>query len=450
MKRKIENYLQEWKSGVNRKPLLLRGARQVGKTYVVDKFGSENFDTYLKVNLERDTDIKDIFKSRNPRQIVRELSAIKGISLTGESLLFIDEIQVSAEAIVSLRYFYEELPELYVIAAGSLIDHTLNDMSYSMPVGRIEYAYLYPLSFDEFLLALGEEALSNYIEQYDLGQEFSTAIHNRMKKLLKLYFFIGGMPEAVKVFAQTNDLLEVEKVLINIITSLQFDFAKYGTRKEQGYLKECLNYSALNVGKKVKYSAINANVQAKYIKAALLKLELSRIVHLVRRAKSSKVPLNQYMDKGRYKLIFLDIGLSRQIANIRFDEIDRVLKDYKGALTEQFVGQELLLSFYEFEDGQLYYWARESKSSNAEIDFLVQLRNEVCPVEVKSGKSGTMKSLHVFLAEKNIKKAIRFDMNLPIIRKELKASTYLKKEKAEVTYELVSLPIYMVSKIKKL
>lgn len=127
-----------------------------------------------------------------------------------------------------------------------------------------------------------------------------------------------------------------------------------------------------------------------------------------------------------------------------------MLKDYKGALTEQFVGQELLLSFYEFEDGQLYYWARESKSSNAEIDFLVQLRNEVCPVEVKSGKSGTMKSLHVFLAEKNIKKAIRFDMNLPIIRKELKASTYLKKEKAEVTYELVSLPIYMVSKIKKL
>lgn len=442
MERFFEKYLVAWKNKSNRKPLIVRGARQVGKTYTIVQFAKNNFPYFINVNLERYPELKEIFKSKNPKLILAELSAYFSIpTKAGETLLFIDEIQNSPEAIVSLRYFHEEMPNFFVIAAGSLLDHTLNEMKYSMPVGRVEFGYLYPMTFSEFLIAMSKKGLYEYIKNYKFSQAFSNALHSKIMEYLRLYFFIGGMPEAVKMFAKTSDLTDVEQVHESILTSLQYDFAKYGTRKQQQLMQDCLLFTARNTSRKVKYTKINPNVDSKSVKSALFKLETSRIIHLIRKTKSTSVPINQMVDNNTFKSLFLDIGLANHLGKIK--EIKNLITDYEGALAEQFVGQELLAStFPAFVDSQLYYWQRESKNSNAEIDYLLQMGNNVYPVEVKAGKTGTLKSLQVFLAETHKTNAIRFNADLPTVGKNLTATAQIKKQNKTITYNLVSLPLY--------
>ncbi len=450
MKRDIESYLNLWKESANRKPLIVRGARQVGKTFSIEAFGRKNFKHFLLLNPEQDNNLKIIFQSRNPVLIVNELTALYNIPIIeGETLLFIDEIQIIPEAIAVLRYFYEQMPGLHIIAAGSLLDHTLNEIPFSMPVGRVEFAYMYPLSFREFLMANNQEGLVDYMKGFELHQPFSEAIHQKLLEFLRLYFFIGGMPEAVKVYAETKNLTEVEKVHTSILTSFQYDFAKYGSRKQQEYLKDSLQYVAKNIGKKVKFSAINRNVHSSYIKDALLKLELSRIVHLVRKTKSSKVPINQYVDNNVFKPLFLDIGLVCSVSRIKLIDIKDLITDYEGTLAEQFVGQELLTSFNYYEDAKLFYWIREAKNTNAEIDFLHQIENTIYPVEVKAGKIGTLKSLQVYLAEKKEKTGIRLNTDLPSVGNNLKAVVTIRGNKKIINYNLISLPLYFTSIIHK-
>ena len=451
MKREIEQYLLYWKDSINRKPLILRGARQVGKTFSVIKFGKENFDDVLLLNAEQDDNLKNVFNSKNPTLIINELSALYNKPvIEGKTLLFIDEIQLLPEAIVALRYFYEQMPGLHIIAAGSLLDHTLNELPYSMPVGRVEFAFMYPMSFKEFLLANDQQGVVNYLDKFSPDESFSEAIHQKLIELLRLYFFIGGMPEAVRVYTKTKNLIEVEKVHSAILTSFQYDFAKYSTRSQQDYLKESLKYVAKNVGKKVKYSAINNSVHSSYIKDALLKLELSRIIHLVRKTKSSKVPINQYVDNNVFKPLFLDIGLLCSLSHIKLTGLKNLVTDFEGALAEQFVGQELLTSFNYYEDAKLYYWVREAKNTNAEIDFLYQIGNGIYPVEVKAGKTGTLKSLQVYLAGKKEHTGIRFNIDLPSVGKNLKATVILGGNKKVIDYNLVSLPLYFAALIKKI
>ena len=451
MKREIEQYLLYWKDSINRKPLILRGARQVGKTFSVIKFGKENFDDVLLLNAEQDDNLKNVFNSKNPTLIINELSALYNKPvIEGKTLLFIDEIQLLPEAIVALRYFYEQMPGLHIIAAGSLLDHTLNELPYSMPVGRVEFAFMYPMSFKEFLLANDQQGVVNYLDKFSPDESFSEAIHQKLIELLRLYFFIGGMPEAVRVYTKTKNLIEVEKVHSAILTSFQYDFAKYGTRSQQDYLKESLKYVAKNVGKKVKYSAINNSVHSSYIKDALLKLELSRIIHLVRKTKSSKVPINQYVDNNVFKPLFLDIGLLCSLSHIKLTGLKNLVTDFEGALAEQFVGQELLTSFNYYEDAKLYYWVREAKNTNAEVDFLYQIGNSIYPVEVKAGKTGTLKSLQIYLAGKKEHTGIRFNIDLPSVGKNLKATVILGGNKKVIDYNLVSLPLYFAALIKKI
>ncbi len=451
MKREIEQYLLYWKDSINRKPLILRGARQVGKTFSVIKFGKENFDDVLLLNAEQDDNLKNVFNSKNPTLIINELSALYNKPvIEGKTLLFIDEIQLLPEAIVALRYFYEQMPGLHIIAAGSLLDHTLNELPYSMPVGRVEFAFMYPMSFKEFLLANDQQGVVNYLDKFSPDESFSEAIHQKLIELLRLYFFIGGMPEAVRVYTKTKNLIEVEKVHSAILTSFQYDFAKYSTRSQQDYLKESLKYVAKNVGKKVKYSAINNSVHSSYIKDALLKLELSRIIHLVRKTKSSKVPINQYVDNNVFKPLFLDIGLLCSLSHIKLTGLKNLVTDFEGALAEQFVGQELLTSFNYYEDAKLYYWVREAKNTNAEIDFLYQIGNSIYPIEVKAGKTGTLKSLQVYLAGKKEHTGIRFNIDLPSVGKNLKATVILGGNKKVIDYNLVSLPLYFAALINKI
>jgi predicted AAA+ superfamily ATPase len=451
MKRFIESYFHKWKINPRRKPMILRGARQVGKTFLIDKFGQENFKYYLKVNPEKDSIVKSVFNSKNPQLIINELSAIYNVPVVeGETLLFIDEIQLLPEAIASLRYFYEEMPGLHVITAGSLLDHTLNELPYSMPVGRVEFAYMYPLNFNEFLMANKQDGLIAYMTDFSFKDTYSLAIHQKLTEYLRLYFFIGGMPEAVKVYLETKNLIEVGKVHSEILTSFKYDFAKYGTRKQQEHLNNCLEYSAKNIGKKVKYVNIDRNAHSSNLKDAMLKLELSRIIHLVRRTSSSKVPIDQYVDNNRFKPIFLDIGLVCSMSKIKLSDIGELVTNFEGVLAEQFVGQELIASFEHFEDGKLYYWSREAKNANAEIDFLVQVNNKIYPVEVKAGRTGTLKSLQLYLAEKNVNSGIRFNLDLPSVGDNLQTVINIKGKMKPFNYSLVSMPLYFSWGIKKL
>ncbi len=450
MKREIENYLKIWKNSYKRKPLILRGARQVGKTFIVDNFAEKNYKYYLKINLEQNTDLQIIFESNNPEKIINDLTSLFQIPiLNNETLLFIDEIQVSTKAIAVLRYFYEQKPDLHIIAAGSLLDHTLNEMQYSMPVGRIEFAYMYPLTFKEFLWALSENGLIEVIENYTIENSLSEVIHKRITEFLRLYFFIGGMPEAVDTYIKTKNLLNVEKIHSNIVSSIQYDFAKYGTRKQQEYLKDVLNYVANNIGKKVKYVNINKNATSALLKDAFLKLEMSRIIHLIRYTGSTKVPITQYQDDDVYKPLFMDIGLVNHLAKIKLVDLQNLVTDFEGALAEQFVFQELIASNEVYSEQKLNYWIREAKNSNTEIDCLYQIENEIFPIEIKAGKRGTLKSLHVFLAEKNKKNGIRLNLDLPSFGENLDANVNLTDIKS-IKYNLLSLPLYFAGNLKRI
>lgn len=451
MKRLFESYLNGWKVKPNRKPMVIRGARQVGKTWLVDRFGEGSFKYYLKVNPEKNPNLKAVFKHNDPRLIINELTALFNIPVVaGETLLFIDEVQLLPEALVSLRYFYEEMPGLHIITAGSLLDHTLNEMNYSMPVGRVEFAYLYPMNFIEFLWANSQDGLVQYLTSYKLDQPFGEALHVQFITWLRLYFFVGGMPAAVRIYHETGNLLEVEKEQNAIITSFRYDFAKYGTKKQQELLNQCLAYAAGHIGQKVKYVNINKLEHSNYLKESLLKLELSRIIHLVRRTGSSKVPITLFVDDTVFKPLFLDIGLACNIAGIKLTDIQQLVTDFEGILAEQFVGQELIAGFEHFEDARLYYWAREKKNANAEIDFLHRIENKIYPIEVKAGKSGSLKSLQVYLGEKDQKAGIRFNLDLPNIGDSLSANININGEMQKIDYSLVSLPLYLAGFIKQI
>lgn len=450
MKREIEDYFINWKNSYKRKPLILRGARQVGKTFIVDKFAHENFKYYLKINLEQNSDLLTIFETNNPERIINDLTILFQIPIVdNQTLIFIDEIQCSPKAIASLRYFYEQKPDLHIIAAGSQLDHTLNEIQYSMPVGRVEFAYMYPLTFKEFLWAMNENAIVNLIENFSLENSISIAIHNKISELLRLYFFIGGMPEAVDNYINTKNLLNIEKIHSNIITSIQYDFAKYGTRKQQEFLKDVLNYVVNNIGRKVKYMNINKNAPSVLLKDSFLKLEMSRIIHLIRYTNSTNIPITQYQDNDVFKPVFFDIGLVNHLAKIKLTDIQNLVTDFEGALAEQFVFQELIVGNEIFSEQKLNYWSRDAKNSNAEIDCLYQIENKIFPLEIKAGKRGTLKSLHIFLAEKNKNLGIRLNLDLPTYGQNLEANINLQDIKT-LNYQLLSLPIYFARNLKNI
>lgn len=443
MEREIVHSLVDWKGRKTRKPLLIRGARQVGKTYVIEHFASKYFSNFLTINLEHQKELCSVLSKRNIRSLITELSLFFDAEIIpGKTLLFIDELQSCPESIAMLRYLYEEMPELHVIAAGSLLDHTLNEMKYSMPVGRIEFLYMYPMSFKEFLAASGEKKLINYLESYKVGDDFSELVHRKLLEYLRIYFFIGGMPEAVKLYISDGKLNETSRIHNNILTSLKYDFAKYGTRKQQEFLELVMLYSAKNVGKKVKYTNINRDIRSVSLKEAFRKLELSRIVHLVRFSGAGGVALSENLKDDIFKPLFFDIGLVNSTGNIQLVNIPELITMNEGALAEQFIGQELLTIERPYIDSRLFYWIRENKSANAEIDYLFQRNNIIFPVEVKAGKTGSLKSLHIYLKENKLKTGIRFNLDMPSFGK-LSAKVRIGNSTENLNYNLISLPLYM-------
>jgi predicted AAA+ superfamily ATPase len=450
MKREIIQYLKEWKNRTERNPLILRGARQVGKTYIIEEFANSDFKNCLKINLEEKPELKKLFFDNDVKRILTELSILLNEDVSfGNTLFFIDEIQTCPEAIQSLRYFKEQIPELHVICAGSLLDHTLNEMKLPMPVGRVEFMYMYPMNFKEFLIAINQEKLVAYIREYDFTKPFSEVIHNKIAQQLRFYFFIGGMPAAVNNFAKNTRLPDIQRIQNNILTSIQYDFAKYGTRKQQDYLQIVLRYCGRYPGRKIKYSNIDREIRSTYLKEAFKKLALSRIIHTVKHSNAMKVPLTEHVKEDVFKTVFLDIGFVNQFNQIELTGLDNLVTANEGILAEQFIAQELLSIQPVFLSPELFYWSREEKSSNAEIDFIFQYKNKIYPLEVKAGKTGTLKSMQRYLYEKKLKEGIRFNLDLPNIG-TFKAKINAPAKDAELSWTLLSLPLYMVSELKRL
>ena len=407
MKRNIELKLLAWKKKTRRKPLILRGARQVGKTYCLKQFGREQFTNLIYVDLERHPDWHGIFSGDlSAKKICLELEIVTGEKITpGKSLLFIDEIQSCPNAIMALRYFYEDLPELHVVTAGSLLEFALQDISF--PVGRIQFLHLGPLSFQEYLLAAGHEQAADILGEPP--KQLADTIHAFLSDELKKYFFVGGMPECTKAFLETDSMQEAFEVQEEICETYYLDFAKYKPQVDKFCLHQVLVAIAKNVGGQIKYSRLTDGFTNPTIKKAFDLLNRANLIYKVPSADPSGLPLQASSSDKIFKAILLDIGLMRCLNRMPMETEylnSDLLHIYRGAMAEQFVGQELLAAG---GGTPLYYWSRKAKSSTAEVDYLVVVKGKVYPLEVKSGSSGRLKSLHLCLDNyKNCPKGLVF------------------------------------------
>lgn len=446
--RNAENRLSEWLDKKDRKPLILRGARQVGKTTLVRQFAKKMGLELNEINLERYLRLDDLFKSTDTSQICKELGAIIGRDIKKDrSLLFLDEIQATPHALMALRYFREDMPNLPILAAGSLLEFTLADHSFPMPVGRIEYLHLYPLTFTEFI-AVVEPSLSQYFEPLGLSpSSIPEESHRKFLKRLRDFFFVGGMPEAVKVFQESNESLQkVSEVHRSIVNTYIDDFSKYARQQDLILLQKVFNFIPKNLGRKIKYSNIDRENRSSKIKDAIQLLAKARICHQIFHSSCSGIPLSAEFDHNTYKLIFMDIGLANHVCGLDWQAIssmtDQALVN-EGGLAEQFIGQHMIDMKLGADPPTLQYWLREKKTSNAEVDYVFSHGNWIVPVEVKAGKSGTLKSIHHFIHNKGNSIAIRFDLN-PSNEQELTCLVTTGEKSKPVSFLLVSLPLYAV------
>lgn len=425
MKRDIDDTLKNWKSEVHRYPLLVRGARQVGKTYSIKQFGENEFDNLVEVNFEQKPQYFTCFDSLEPKKIIETLSVLsKSDIIPGKTLLFLDEIQECPKAISALRYFYEQMPDLHVICAGSLLEFVISQESFKMPVGRVQYLYMKPLSFLEFLDNVGESRARNVIETITWDNLPSHAIHKHLISLLKKYAVIGGMPAVVSEYLSSSSLEKCSQIQTIIIQTYRDDFGKYASKVKYKYLEKIFFAVPKMVGNKFKYSHVDNNLQSRDLKEALELLEKAGVVYLIKQTSGKGLPLEANAKERHFKTVFLDIGLMQNICGLSSDLLispdEDFIKVNEGAIAEQFTAQELLAYRDVYLAPSLYYWTREARSSNAEIDYLIPHGSSALPIEVKAGKTGTLRSMHIFLEQYNLSAGVRisqhyFNRTLPII-----------------------------------
>lgn len=395
MKRLIENTLLDWKDSKRRKPLIIRGARQVGKTYTITGFGKTNFNNCVVIDFERDPKFRNIFENDlNPVRIISDLELATGQRIVpDETLVFLDEIQECPGALMALRYFYEEMPSVYIIAAGSLLEFVMRDISF--PVGRVQFAELLPMNFLEYQMALGNEPAVEYLS--GPPKKLSESSHLFLLNQLKNYFFVGGMPEAVKTFSETRSVNMAIEVQGEICNSLRQDFAKYNPHVNKQCLTEVFTSVAKNVGKQTKYASLAEGYSNPTIKKAYQTLVQAKLVSKINSVNPQGLPLS-IMTSKVFKSSLLDIGIMNYLCGIyKTDEYfnDDLLGIYRGAMAEQFVGQEIASG----QNNELYYWSRLAKSSTAEVDYVIPVNDRIIPVEVKSASAGRLRSMHQYLKE---------------------------------------------------
>ena len=451
MERRAEQILSRWLNRRRRKPLVLRGARQVGKTTLVRQFAAASGMGLCEVNLERNLYLDRVFKSLDVTRITRELEAVGGVRLAG-SILFLDEVQAAPHALQALRYLYEDRPELPVLAAGSLLEFTLADHPFSMPVGRIEYLHMSPMSYSEFLNATDSEA-AEHLATLDLNTPLAEAAHRHLLRRCREYLLVGGLPEAVLAHGETaGSPLEVAAVHRSIAETYQDDFAKYARGSQLVRLQRLFRSIPGSVGRKVAYHALDADSRSGDVRDAIELLVKARICNRVIHSHCSGLPLGADIDQRTCKLLFMDVGLMNHVCGVdapAVDAMDDTRLVNEGSIAEQYVGQELATTGGGERRPDLYYWLRQARTANAEVDYVISRGDWIIPIEVKAGRSGSMKSLLQFAHEKRPPLAVRFDTNPPslqTIRHTIRTANGLQP----VTLQLLSLPLYAVQILPRL
>jgi predicted AAA+ superfamily ATPase len=411
MQRNIDKELLEWKKDPERKVLLVRGARQVGKTYAIRKLG-KTFKYFLEINFEETPGAKIFFeRTRNPHELCEKISIFFDINIIpGETLLFLDEIQACPDALKALRFFYEKMPQLHTAAAGSLLEFAFEEIP-SFGVGRITSIFMYPMTFSEYLIASGSEKLEKLIRQSSPRNPVDPVIHEKILDKLKIFQVIGGMPEAVASYLKYKDVRRCQKILDDLITTIIDDFGKYKERVSPLKLQEVFDSTVHQVGSKFKYSRVSPEGgSTSGYKEALELIIKAGIVRQIFHTAARGLPLGAQVNEKRFKILPLDTGIYQRILGL--DLSQHIISDFntlinRGHLSELFVGLELISHQSPHLRPQLYYWHREAKSSNAEIDYVISSRGRIIPIEVKAGTRGQMQSLHLFLSERNLKCGLR-------------------------------------------
>ncbi len=450
-----EKSLETWLHKESRKPLILRGARQVGKSTLVRQFAESRGLILFEVNLERHRTLDEVFSTLKMEHILSEIQYIckKGSPTQKNTLIFLDEIQAAPHAIEALRYFYEDYPEIPVIGAGSLLEFTLSKHNFSMPVGRVEYMFLGPMNFTEYITAKSENALIELLETYQLGDSFPESAHLQLLEVLREFLIIGGMPEAVKEYLGSNDLNAAMDVHSSILATYQDDFSKYCSDRQLLTVQKVFDKIPLLVGNKLKYTNLARDILSRDLKAAVGLLTKAGIVNQVVHSSANGIPLKAEEDSSVFKPYFLDCGLMNRSCRLEWISTEELLDVRfvnEGNLAEQFICQHLLSIARENEQPRLNYWLREKRSNNSEIDFLIQLNREIIPVEVKAGKSGSLRSLHQFAFHKKSRTALRFDTNVPSVQDVSHKVKVSNESTGDVSYKLISLPLYLAEQSMRL
>lgn len=437
MNRTIISLLRQWRHRPDRKPLILRGARQVGKTTAVELFSRE-FENYIYLNLELGHDREIFEKGLSVKDVFQAMLVIKNVELKkGDTLIFIDEIQHSPEAVALLRYFYEEMGQLHLIGAGSLLEIMLEAANISFPVGRVEYLYLYPMSFREYLAAKGEKQL---LDVYDTVPCKPFA-HAKLLSLFHEYALIGGMPEIVVKYTGGADVSSLNRIYESLLISYLNDAEKYAKNQTaRQVLRHCIESVPFEAGNRIKFQGFGrSNYQSREVGEALRLIERAMLIHLVYPSTSTKIPVRTNLRKSP-KLQFIDTGLLNYFVGLqpeyyRYEDLHGF---YQGLIAEHIVRQEMT-AINMLNNQKIPFWVREKKQSNAEIDILVQHRNHVIPVEVKAGKSGTLKSLHQFMDKADHGYAVRFYAG------EMQVTDAVTS--AGTSFKLMNLPYFLAGKL---
>lgn len=416
-KRLIDNYLSEWASRDTHKPVLLRGARQVGKSTAVKEL-SKKFDSFVEINFEKQPKYKILFDDDlDVKRIVPQISAIYGTSIKpGQTLLFLDEIQECPRAIMALRFFKEDMPELHVIAAGSLLEFALKELP-TFGVGRIHSMFMYPMTFDEFLEANGQQLLIETRNEASIDNPLPEPIHNKLVDFLRTYMLVGGMPEAVKTWVEYHDYIRCQEVQDDIVVTYEDDFPKYKKNVDPTLLRRTLRSVAVQAGKKFVYTKVGLDYKTAEVKKAVELLTLAGILHPVTHTDANGLPLGSEEDKSYQKMLLLDTGLLLRLLNMSLGDVSELTTQIltasatdlanKGPMAEMVVGLEMLHNMSPNIRHELYYWVRHAKNSQAEIDYIATYLQTVVPIEVKADTQGGMKSLWAFMRDKRLHYAIR-------------------------------------------
>lgn len=424
--------LKKWKNGKDRKPLIIRGARQVGKTWLMKEFGKNYYEKFAYINCDDNIRMEKLFTGDfDIERIIQGLKIETGVNIESENTLIIfDEIQEIPKAVTALKYFYENANQYHIVAAGSLLGVAMHQGT-SFPVGKVDFLDLYPLNFHEFLQALGEKELVNIINnnQLDLIEVFS----NKLKDYLKQYLYIGGMPEVVESYIKYKDFNEVRQIQTRLLEAYEQDFSKHAPNNTVPRIRQLWRNIPTQLAKENKkfiYGLVKEGARAREYELALSWLIDCGLVYQVNRVKDCKVPLSAYQDFGAFKLYMLDVGLLCAMAKLDAKSIingNEILVEFKGAITEQFVLTELKTN----TNYPVFYWSAEK--SKAEVDYVVQLENQNIPIEVKSSENLQAKSLKSFVQKYETKINVRTSM-----------SDYRKEE------WLVNIPLYLIGNIEKI